>query len=216
MAATPSGGPKQAISSSSPLTPACRPLLRVSFAQTISKNLNRLMKAIIAFLFISAAGVRADEAVHQVAVCDVLRDPVRWNGKLIEVTGPIMTVQDYWVMGLGCEGAVKVKGVTFPSGFVLQHPFNKRLYSHAVDFDWDRQSKDELDFLAKEAMRTKQRVFATVVGIFETRDPIDGLINTNAPFKYQGFGHEGGAAGQIIVKTVKKMRIEEKDSLTKK
>jgi hypothetical protein len=176
------------------------------------------MKATIVFFFIFAAGVGADEALQQVAICDILRDPVRWNGKMIEVTGPIMSPPEdsFWVMGVGCDGVLEVKGTKFPSGFVLQHPFNKRLYYHAVDFDWDQTSRDELELLTRKAMRTKQRVVATVVGMFETLDPIDGLINNNSPFKYQGFGHEGGSPGQIIVKTVKNMRIEEKDPPGKK
>ncbi len=132
---------------------------------------------------------------------------------MIEVTGPIMSPPEgsFWVMGVGCDGVLEVKGTKFPSGFVFEDPFAKRTHYHVVDFSWDRKSKDELDFFVREAARTKHRVVATVVGLFETLDPIDGLINNNAPFKYQGFGHEGGSPGQIIVKTVKNMRIEEKD-----
>jgi hypothetical protein len=134
---------------------------------------------------------------------------------MIEVTGPIMSVQDYWVMGTGCDGVLQVKGSKFLSGFVLQHPFNKNSYYHRVNFDWDQASRAELEAVADEARRTKGRAYATVVGLFETRVPIDSLIDATAPYSNRGFGHMNGAPGQIIVKAIKNMRIDEKDPLPK-
>ena len=177
------------------------------------------MKVTIVFLLVFAAGVKADDdALEKVAVCAVLRNPVRWNGKMIEVAGPIISPPEdsFWVMGVGCDGVLEIKGTKFPSGFVFEDPSNNRTHYHIVNFSWDRQSKDELDSFVREARRTKQRVIATVVGLFETLDPIDGLINNDAPVKYQGFGHMGGAPAQIIVRTVKNLRIEARDPSLKK
>jgi hypothetical protein len=167
---------------------------------------------IILFFFLAAAA-GADDA-RPVTICDVLQDPAKWNGKMVEVAGPIMTAQNLWVMGR-CDRALEVKGSKFLTGFVLEYPSNKKLISHKVEFDWDEESKSELYVLTEEAMRTNRTVFATVVGMFETRIPVDSLIDANAPYKYRGFGHMGEAPGQIIVKTVKGMRIEQKDPLAK-
>lgn len=134
---------------------------------------------------------------------------------MIEVTGPIMSVQDYWIMGTGCDGVLEVKGTKFLSGFVLQHPFNKHSYYHRVNFDGDQASRAKLEAFAGEARRTKGRAYATVVGMFETRVPIDSLIDATAPYSNRGFGHMNGAPGQIIVKTTKNVRIDEKYPLTK-
>ena len=41
---------------------------------------------------------------------------------MIEVTGPIMSPPEgsFWVMGVGCDGVLEVKGTKFPSGFVFE------------------------------------------------------------------------------------------------
>jgi len=172
------------------------------------------MRIAIAFLLFLSGLARAGE-VQPIGICEILKDPAPWNGKMIEVTGPIVSVQDYWVMGTGCDGMLEVKSTKFLSGFVLEYPSNKATHYHKVNFDWDQASRAELNTLADEAKRTKRKVIATVVGMFETQVPIDKLIDMTAPYKYRGFGHMGGAPGQIIVKTIKNMRIEEKGPLAR-
>jgi hypothetical protein len=112
------------------------------------------MRLAIALVLCLGGLARAEQA-ESVSICEILRDPARWNGKMIEVTGPIMSVQDYWIMGTGCDGVLEVKGTKFLSGFVLQHPFNKHSYYHRVNFDGDQASRAKLEAFAGEARRTK-------------------------------------------------------------
>jgi len=169
------------------------------------------MKPAIGIIVCLSIATGAEETATRVAICDVLRDPVKWNEKMVEVSGPILAVQNYWVMGQGCDGVLNIKETTFPSGFVLA-PLPDVQHQNSKDYEaWVK-----LDVLTLEATRTKRQVFATVTGRFETRDPIDSLINESAPNKYQGFGHMGGAPGQIIVKIIRNLRIDDKDSLSQK
>ncbi len=155
-----------------------------------------------------AISVSGAEETTAVSVCDLLANPVRWEGKIIEVRAPIEAVQDYWVTGEACSARIVVKGTTFFAGFVLRDNTSKSLTRKQVDFRWDSASVEQLNAALLEAETTKSHVRATVVGMFETVVPLDRLIDEHAPFKFRGFGHMGGAPGQILVKTVKDIRIE--------
>jgi hypothetical protein len=58
-----------------------------------------------------------------------------------------------------------------------------------------------------------QRIHATVVGLFETKTPIEDLVYFSVahPEGWRiGFGHLGAWPAQILVKTIADMRIEQK------
>jgi len=57
-----------------------------------------------------------------------------------------------------------------------------------------------------------EEIRATVVGLFETKVPIDGLVflfRPDEPHKI-GYGHLGGHPAQIIVRTMYDMSIKKK------
>src|SRR5437868_4900136 len=102
-----------------------------------------------------AVSVSGAEEANVVSVCDLLANPVQWDGKIIEVRAPIEAVQGYWVMGQACSARIVVKGTTFFAGFVLRDNTSKSLTRKQVDFRWDSASADQLDAALLEAETTK-------------------------------------------------------------
>jgi hypothetical protein len=170
---------------------------------------------LIFLLLVIATTIRAAEP-QLTSVCDILKDPVQWDGRMIEVRAPVMGVQDYMVMAPECAVTVEVKGTKFPMGFSLVSPNIKSVIIHQVDFPYDQAAWIELGRWDREAGRRKEQVWATVVGLFETKVPLDELVklvNEKKPrLVDRGFGHMGGAPGQIVVKTLRDFRIERNPS----
>jgi len=46
--------------------------------------------------------------------------------------------------------------------------------------------------------------------MFETKAPLESLVDERAPFRFRGFGHMGGSPGQILIKNVKDINIEDR------
>jgi hypothetical protein len=146
-------------------------------------------------------------------VCDLFRDPVRWNGVMIQVRSPIergAAEDGPWLTGGHCDAGIVVKGEKFPNLIYIQDPRNRKLCLHPVEFKRDQPSADAFSAILQSVDPTKEYVWATVIGLFETRSPLGELIQQKRPWRYNGFGHLGGAPAQIIVKTMTDMRITPK------
>lgn len=161
------------------------------------------------WLALGACDACAEDVTTRVGVCNLLSDPAIWNGKLVEVRGQIIASNDYWIRGTECPDRIRAKGTVFIAGFVFADPQNKKLTAHNVDFHWDLSTLGQLDSALTTAEKTKRHVWATIVGMFETRLPLTDLIDEKAPYKFRGFGHMGSAPGQILIKYLKDISIED-------
>lgn len=139
-------------------------------------------------------------------MCSLLEGLERWNGVEIEVRGKIRTSGGFWLSGVTCASKVRIGPVTFPDAIALTDPStDKRLKIHPVSFKWDTTSRDDLRRAVREAELLGEEVEATIVGVFETRVPLNTLAGT-AEDDYRGFGNQSMAPGQILIRTVQNIR----------
>lgn len=96
--------------------------------------------------------------------------------------------------------------LTFPNVLELTDP-QARTALHKVDFQWDRRDRRRYADMINRVDRNREQINVTVIGLFETRIPLSRLVFRGI---HAGFGHAGGAPGQILVKAIEGMIIEKK------
>jgi hypothetical protein len=161
----------------------------------------------LALLLLLAQVTGGEASESTVDACALLSAPIRWNGRLVRARG-IIEFQGGeegwpWLVSDQCPPIVQVGKGRFSNAIVMQHPENKRLLVHRVDYATDEDAYERLAKLFAKKARTA-RVAATVVGVFEVRTPTG---NSKGEPAIGGFGHLGGVAAQIIVKTITDMQV---------
>jgi hypothetical protein len=158
------------------------------------------------------AAALCGQTVQSVDICTLFRDPARWNGVMIRVQGAIVSGAGEggpWLSGEQCSGQIEVKGEKFPNIIELADPRNN-VGLHAVNFQRDEAARDKFILLLEKIYGKREHLRATVIGLFETRTPLDDLIHER-PHYFNGFGDQGGAPAQILVKTMIDMAVEHSD-----
>jgi len=95
---------------------------------------------------------------------------------------------------------------TFTNGLELTDP-QARTAIHKVDFQWDKRNWNRYANTINRIDRDRQYIKLTVVGMFETRVPLNRLVSRGAQM---GFGHTNFLPGQILVKTIEDIVVERK------
>ena len=150
--------------------------------------------------------------------CDLLKNMEAWNGKLVQLHG----VLKIWTGGEeedppsprslrrpdSCNRLQQDSSgkLTFPNVLELTDP-QARTALHKVDFQWDRRDRRRYADMINRVDRNREQINVTVIGLFETRIPLSRLVFRGI---HAGFGHAGGAPGQILVKAIEGMIIEKK------
>jgi hypothetical protein len=145
-------------------------------------------------------------SVKPLDVCEVLRSPVSFNGKLVSIRG-LLRATDHgaWIVGERCPGVLTTQGYTWRSIIFLAYP-NSADALHEVDFDCDREARHNLTMQIEQRSKTGyDKVLVTVVGMLETRANLDLQIyrDPSGGVRPAGFGHMVEAPAQVVVKTFK-------------
>ena len=161
-----------------------------------------------------------DRAAKEVTVCDLLRSTSRYNGEMVQVNGTISTGGGLWLSERPCDQPLIVGGHVFPDWIALADPDNRDLSLHRITFRWPEADRSELmrflvpvggwpdpRVMARNPHGSIRKLRGTVIGLFETRSPLSRLINRfGGP---SGFGDQGEAPAQIIVKRTINLRTFE-------
>jgi hypothetical protein len=139
-----------------------------------------------------------------VAVCDVLADPLQYDGKLIRIRGEVVgTSEGEWLKGSGCPGVLRTDGYVWDSLVSLELP-GYPLQIHKVDFEHDFAGDERLahgyQLLRREL--PDQCISWTYTGLFETRKEWSKMSNG----KPRGFGHLNAAPGALVIKSADEVR----------
>jgi hypothetical protein len=134
-----------------------------------------------------------------VTVCEILSNPLNYDGMFVTVRDRTAgTAEGLWLIGQECPGIFKTEGYVWKSLISVVKPGNYQV--PAVEFAFDEASEDKLN----PKYRKLRNVFPeeclrwTYTGLFETRKEWK-WTRWKTPI---GFGHEGGAPGQLIVRSV--------------
>jgi hypothetical protein len=148
-----------------------------------------------------------------ISVCELLREPSRFNGKTIAVRGIYLPWEHgLYLRGEGCDMVRSSSGKDWPAviSIVLTTEEMRRR-----GLDPERLKAAEVQIAMEKARETTARggegkiakVVLTYVGFFETRD---GTTNS------RGFGAGAAAPGQLFVESVRDIVVEFEDNATKK
>lgn len=154
-------------------------------------------------LILQPIGAFAQEPT-QVGLCDLFTDIEHWNGRMIEVRGIVEAWSGYWLSGRDCETRIKIGNVKYDNLVALINPKGaEKFVLHKVPYVWNAASWDKFQEAIYYAGFYGERIRMTVIGLFETRTPIEALVNSRFPDQYFGFGDQGVAPAEILVKDVK-------------
>lgn len=173
------------------------------------------MKKILLFIAIARLSL-GQEAVD---LCDLLKNLEAWNGKLVQVHGAMKIWSGggeggAYLSPQVCDAQIRVTDFstipilenTFRNGLELTDP-QDRTAIHKVDFQWDKRNRQRYANTINRIDHDRQYIELTVVGMFETRVPLNRLVSRGVQM---GFGQAGYLPGQMLVKMIEDTVVEKK------
>ncbi len=158
------------------------------------------MRYLILFL---AAGLLPPRCQAQRAaktdICKVFEDPIRFKGTLIEVRGVVRNRDEPTVGNDLCPKRLVVNKITLRNEILLE-PFGKPSISGA-----DKETFNELRADLQNLDPAAQQVFATFVGVLETRDSLSDLVRAHG--EIFGYGHLSRAPAQLVLREVRDVSV---------
>jgi hypothetical protein len=178
---------------------------------TISTIRNGVRCALVCILCVVRASL-AGPLPEKATVCDVLRDPLKYDGRMILLEGDLYaTDEGGWMAASACPARFVTGGHVWPNSISLQwDPYDKHNL-HQVGFIYDEAS--ERRALAKaDSLKRKypgKRLRWIYEGLLETRRDWAAFLARypNGTSQYIGFGHLGEAPAQLIVKAINDVSV---------
>jgi hypothetical protein len=128
-----------------------------------------------------------------VEVCDIVKDPSKWNGKKVRVRGYV----ENGLRSNFCSGSLVTEGFKWPAAVNLVAVEGISSKKGAA-----RTLGELYEMLeATDGYPSESRVYATVVGQIRARDRYF-RVKTHYGFLGNGFGHLGFFPAEIIVEEV--------------
>ena len=131
---------------------------------------------------------------------------------MVQIRGQMVTGGLPGIKG-NCQTPITVAGVDFPDIIELTDP-QDRLALHKVDFHRDPASWNRLIPTWIRANHTSHRVEVVVEGMFETRLPIENLVDGRI-HALRGFGDQARAPAQLLLKEVRDIKVIDQASSPK-
>lgn len=148
-----------------------------------------------------------------VSVCQVLADPQTFDGKLIRLRGVVVGTDEGGFLGapLQCSKAYKTGDHVWPSWVALTGP-GSRQRLHNPLFVYDPES-EQVPFDKYRLLQKKypdRCLLLTDAGLFETRADWSKsrAVYPNGSSKYVGFGNDGVAPAQLLLKSVVDVEVD--------
>jgi hypothetical protein len=146
--------------------------------------------------------------LEKVTVCEVLADPLKYDGKMILLEGEVYgTDEGGWLTASGCATPFVTRGHVWPNSIFLQGNPTDKHNLHKVDFAYDDASEERALAKAKslEQKYPGKKLRWTYEGLLETRTDWEAFLARypNGTSRYIGFGHLSEAPAQLIVKAIR-------------
>jgi hypothetical protein len=149
---------------------------------------------------------------EKVTVCEVLVNPLKYDGKMILLEGEISgTDEGGWLTEVACPIPFVTGGHVWPNSIFLQGDPTDKHNVHKVDFAYDNASEQRAYAKAKrlEQKYPGKKLRWTYQGLLETRTDWAPFLARypNGTSRYIGFGHLSEAPAQLIVKAVQDVSV---------
>ena len=168
--------------------------------------IGRLLILLIALTCASAAAqvVGAQPDPPTVTVCDLLSQPLKYDGTFVRIQGRLTgTDEGTWFASDKCPSVFVTNKYRWPSVIWFSTPSMPNPNGqHAIDFQFDAESEARVEakYRALKPRVPPKCVIWTYMGLFETRRDWSEPRAIGVDGNPLGFGHQGGAPGQLIAK----------------
>lgn len=132
-------------------------------------------------------------------ICQVVADPFRFKGTLIEVRGVVRNRDEPTVGSDLCPKRLVVDKITFRNEILLE-PLGKPSLSGS-----GKEAFAEMRADLQHIAPASQHVFATFVGVLETRDSFSDLVRAHG--EIFGYGHLSRAPAQLVLSDVRDISV---------
>ena len=165
-----------------------------------------MTRVAMSFLVLASIGATWGQDLAKVTLCELLENPERYNGQLVEVTSE--TLPALGELDFRLEGAACARGIDTGAGVKKQVVLTSSRFAGSSlrpAFEWDPTSQHELYEAGRRLDESREKLIVTVVGLFETRLPLNRLLK-----KYSGFGNLGLFPAQILVQRIVRIEVRSK------
>jgi hypothetical protein len=147
-------------------------------------------------------------AIPAISVCRALDDRLRLNGKIVSIRGYEESTDEGSWLKSDCDAHVTTGGHVWPDLIWLStsHQHAAREIAFQTDMDALQRFGDATAKAARSGR--KYRAWVTYEGLFETEGGVEAGDDKVGPDQGVGFGHLNGAPAQLVIKTVRDIKIE--------
>lgn len=164
------------------------------------------MKLPAAIAFVALQAVRCTaQAPIQVDVCTLLEQPTRFNKTWVAVRGVVRSEDGPKLVSDVCPKRIVVDSVAFANAIAIDQSI-----SSPIPFEMSHASLQKLRMALDNLNPTEQYLTATLVGIFDTRDSLAGLVLSHG--LTTGYGPMGRAPARLILRETTDISIALKPS----
>ena len=173
-------------------------------------------RTVVSLLAIAAlASAQKTDAPETISVCEVLRSPVKYNGKVMNIRGVYFPDgHGLYLQGDNCEGVLVTKGYRWSSLIYLPLA-DGDLREKGLSPEKLRRALDETAaMMASEARKRNgaelSRFIVTYRGLFETLDNFDREVGQAPDGRWvaNAFGPGASAPAQLFIDSVKSVVAE--------
>jgi hypothetical protein len=136
------------------------------------------------------------------SICTILGDMQRFNKKVIAVRGVVTgSSEGSWLTDDSCSLRLVTEGYVWRNSISIESPGAIPIRDE-IDFQLDQAALDRIAKQVKKMRynRAADRLWLTYVGLFETSEKLQVATYPDGRRVPMGFGHLGGAPGQLLIK----------------
>lgn len=142
-----------------------------------------------------------------IPICELFQDLSAWKNKRVAVRGEfVSTMEGAWIIGR-CRGGFITDGYRWPVGltFGVAAPYSAQT-AQLYRPTWPSPGKGAELQGQFEVTKT-----ATFVGLLRIKSDYHVFCGRNGTYGAIGFGHLGGAAGELIVQNIRDVELTQQD-----
>jgi hypothetical protein len=168
-----------------------------------------LLASVVTFAL--APGIAQESDPETITVCDALRDPLQYNGKIVALRGYLVSTDEgSWLNGDCKERLKTTSDLEWPNAVWVGGPRSAAI--HNLTFERDERAMEQVRKQIAQAAKglERYRIWVTYIGLFETWTNIKAAVyldKSGSP-RLAGFGHLGSAPAQLFIKTAEDAVVE--------
>ena len=152
---------------------------------------------------VAASAVWAQASSGTLTICEVLRDRLQYNGKIVKIRGVYSSTDEgTWLVSPECDPQIKTDNYGWRPVLWLTVPTDRAVWP--APFAEDTENRAAFRRLwAANGMDNSKQLKVTIIGRFDTYTDLvrRTVINRVGERMILGYGHMNQALGQLIIQS---------------